>query len=126
MTLSMKKGFKNITTSYQVLVALSLYLFLTLANLFFLPCLTSLGQSHNQITVAHSYKDGGTKSNLVRSDKAVLKKNSIDIHNDSQPFNLTNHSSEKNSTNLQVVWIYNHEPVCDRRYSYLLLLILRI
>ena len=126
MILSMKTGFKNITTSYQVLVVLSLYLFLTLANLFFLPCLTSLTKSHDQIVVAHSYKDGRTRSNLVRSDKAVFKKNIINLQNDSQPFNLATYSSEKNSTNLQVVWIYNHKPVCDRRYSYLLLLILRI
>jgi hypothetical protein len=126
MTLSIKTSFKNSFTCYQVLVVLSLYLFLTLANLFFLPCLTSLGKSHNQIIVAHSYKDSTAKSNLVRSDKAVFKKNSINLHNDPQPFNLTTYSSEKNSTNLQVVWIYNHKPVCDRRYSYLLLLILRI
>lgn len=122
----MKTGFKNIITSYQVFAVLGLYLFLTLTNIFFLPCLTSLSKSRDQITVAHSFKGRRIRSNLVRSDKAVFKKNIINLHNESQPFNLTTYSLLEKSTYLQIVWIYNHKPVCDRRYSYLLLLILRI
>jgi len=122
----MEREFKYIVTRCLVLPVAGLYLFVALSHIFFLSNTTLARTDAIQLTINSKLKNGRTANYVQRTDKAVFKENKKEFQSDLPPLSLNYHFSEKHipvySTWHFAGWLLFY----DRRYTYLLFLVLRI
>ncbi|MGZ3778468.1 MAG: hypothetical protein ACXVAZ_12445 [Mucilaginibacter sp.] len=109
----------------QVLLVLSLYLFITLSNIFLISNLTFAGLNDQYLTLKTSVNGTDTKSHVERADKAIFKQDNKSSLN---PLHLivSYHSSEGSVVYFQAIDFSDRKSFDNKRYSYLTFLNLRI
>lgn len=122
-----KRGHKNIFQRCRVLIVLSLYLFITLSNIFMVANTTVYAylQTH-QYALKADIKNFPVKSTVTRADKAVVKENNKSLLRDTPILSFSYYSGRNIVPQAQLSQFSAFTPFKICRLTYLSLHNLRI